>query len=193
MISDLKQAIYNWLSRWYRRFKAFVYLFAIWAVIYSTVSICGFSIAFEYDDGLVYSADSFLKARDFNGDEFWAILNSNAELDRTKIIPGLIYYAARFFGFSTDIIADRRDINSSNLIKRWHASQIYFIMDSNQKYELLNTKRYLIFFASSDDGIIQAKKAGIKTLRIKRNPKSLLSLPSNPGKFSEPVIPLSQF
>ncbi len=193
MISEIKQTISSWFTKWYIRFKIFVHLFAVWAVIYSTVNICEFSIAFEYDDGLVYSADSFLKAKEFKGDDFWSVLNSNAFLDKTKIIPGVIYYTARFFGFSTDIIVDRKDINSSSLIKKWRGSNIYFITDPNQKYELLNTKKYLIFFASSDDSVIQAKKAEIKTFRIKKNPKSLSSFSSNPGKFSEPVIPLSQF
>lgn len=193
MMAEIKQAVKAWISKWYMRFKTFVYLFAIWAVIHSTVNVCGFSVAFEYDDGIAYTTDAYIKARNLSGDEFFKILNENSSLDRAKIIPFLIYQILKISGFSIDIIVDRKNISSERLVSRWQGSAIYFTTSPNEKYEILNIKKYLIFFANSDDGIIQAKKAGIYPIRIKRNPKSLNPLPYNPGKFGEKQIPLSQF
>lgn len=193
MIAQIKERISLFLTKWYSRFKTFVYLFAIWAVIHSSISICEFSVAFEYDDGLAYTTDSYLKAKNLTGDEFYKTLNENASSDRVKIIPFLIYKTLKILGFSVEIIADRKNLSPEKLISRWHGLKIHFVASSNEKYEILNSKRYLIFFANSDDGVIQARKAGVYPIRIKRNPKSLNPLPYNPSLFGEKVIPLSEF
>ncbi|MCX7641103.1 MAG: hypothetical protein N2Z20_00515 [Elusimicrobiales bacterium] len=193
MITQIKESIKLWFLKWYIRFKIFTYIFAIWAVIYSTINICGFSLAFEYDDVLTYTTDSYLKAKDLKGDEFYKKINENCYYDRIKIIPFTIYKIAKLFGFSTDIIFDRKNIATEKLFSKWRGSEIHFVTDSNEKFKILENKKYLIFFANSDDGIIQAKKANVYPIRIKRNPKSLNPLSYNPGKFGEKQIPLSQF
>ena len=193
MISQIKERIKLWLHRWYIRFKIFTYLFATWAVIYSTINVCGFSAAFEYDEGLVYTSRSHSNREESTSNRTYKTLNENPPSERIKLIPFLIYSILKISGFSVEIIVDIKDPSSQKLPPRWYGSAIYFSTTSNEKYEILNRKKYLRFFASSDEGIIQAKKAGIYPLRIKRNPKSLNPSQYNPGKFSEKVIPLSQF
>ncbi|MEF3279945.1 MAG: hypothetical protein K6357_03135 [Elusimicrobiota bacterium] len=188
------ESIKGFIVKWYDRFKKFCYLFAIWAVIHSTISICNFSAAFEYDDGIVYSRDAYQKAIEA-GDDFNSRLNLYSDYERTKIIPFLTMFFLKIFGFKIDIIADRPDINSSGIIKKWKeiSSSIYFVSDQNQKYEILESKKYILFFANSDEGITQAKKAGISAIRIKRNPKSINKLSYTPGKFNEIILPLSEY
>lgn len=193
MISLLKEKVKTFFLKWYKRFKIFVYIYAIWAVIYSTVNISGFSVAFEYEDGLAYTTDTYLKAKTNSTDELHRFLNENAHKDRIKIIPFFIYKTLKILGFSIDIIVDRKNISSETLTLRWKNCGVYFVSNSNEKYELLNKKKYLLFFANSDDGIIQAKKAQIYPLRIKRNPKSLNPANYNPSKYGEKVIPFSEF
>lgn len=193
MITTIKEKVKSFILKWYQRFKTFVYLYATWAVIYATVNISGLSVAFEYEDVLVYSGDTYLKAKNQNPKDLHQFLNENSNLDRIKIIPFFIYKTLRFFGFSTDIIVDRKNISTQKILLRWKGSDIYFVEGPNEKYELLNSKNYLIFFANSDDGIIQARKSGVYPLRIKRNPKSMNPLDYNPSKYGERVIPFSEF
>lgn len=193
-MKELIEKIKAKIGKLYKRFRLFCYLFAIWAITYSSVSICNFSIAFEYDDGIVYSRDAWQKAYESKGD-FYYNLNSNYNYERTKIIPYLIMLIFKASGFKIDFIVDRQAINTSGIIRKWDyiVSSIYFLTDQNQKYELLESKKYLIFFSNSDEGIIQARKSNTWVIRIKRNIKSLNKLSYNPGKFNEKIIPLSEF
>jgi acid phosphatase class B len=189
------ESIKNLFKKWYSIFRNFCYLFAVWAVIYSTISICNFSVAFEYDDGVVYSGDLYRKAARNNTENFYSFINSNTDSEKTKLIPFMLILFFKITGFKVDFIADRDNINTSDIFKKWNnwASSIYFVSDQNQKYELLESKKYLLFFSSSDEGIIQSKKAGIYPLRIKRNPKSASELSYVPGRFNEFIIPFSEF
>ncbi|NLH40192.1 MAG: hypothetical protein GX445_09060 [Elusimicrobia bacterium] len=189
------ESIKNLIKKWYSIFRNFCYLFAVWAVIYSTISICNFSVAFEYDDGVVYSGDLYRKAAQNKTEIFYSFINSNTDSEKTKLIPFILIIFFKITGFKVDFIADRDNINTSDIFKKWNnwASSIYFVSDQNQKYELLESKKYLLFFSSSDEGIIQSKKAGIYPLRIKRNPKSASELSYVPGRFNEFIIPFSEF
>ncbi|MBP7795298.1 MAG: hypothetical protein KA059_00785 [Elusimicrobiales bacterium] len=189
------ESIKNLFKKWYSIFRNFCYLFAVWAVIYSTISICNFSVAFEYDDGVVYSGDLYRKAAQNKTENFYSFINSNTDSEKTKLIPFILIIFFKITGFKVDFIADRDNINTSDIFKKWNnwASSIYFVSDQNQKYELLESKKYLLFFSSSDEGIIQSKKAGIYPLRIKRNPKSASELSYVPGRFNEFIIPFSEF
>lgn len=189
------ESIKNLFKKWYSIFRNFCYLFAVWAVIYSTISICNFSVAFEYDDGVVYSGDLYRKAAQNKTEIFYSFINSNTDSEKTKLIPFILIIFFKITGFKVDFIADRDNINTSDIFKKWNnwASSIYFVSDQNQKYELLESKKYLLFFSSSDEGIIQSKKAGIYPLRIKRNPKSASELSYVPGRFNEFIIPFSEF
>lgn len=189
------ESIKNLFKRWYGIFRNFCYLFAVWAVIYSTISICNFSVAFEYDDGVVYSGDLYRKAAGNKSENFYSFINSNTDSEKTKLIPFMLILFFKITGFKVDFIVDRDNVNTSDIFKKWNnwASSIYFVSDQNQKYELLESKKYLLFFSSSDEGIIQSKKAGTYPLRIKRNPKSASELSYVPGRFNEFIIPFSEF
>jgi len=195
-MSKIIGSIKSFFSKWYNRFRVFCYLFAVWAIFYSTVNICGFSVSFEYDDGMVYSEDARAKAMEKNKDDIYSELNSNIKYERTKIIPFTTLILLKSLGFKIDFIIDRKPINISYITKKWgdYANGFYFVGDQNEKYEILESNKYLIFFTSSDEGIIQARKANTWVIRIKRNPKSKLNpLSYTPGKFNEKVMPLSQF
>lgn len=183
------------IKKWYRRFKIFTYLFAIWAVIYSTVNITGLKIAFEYDDGIVYTTSLFKKAENLKGEEFYRYINTHTEYEIPKLIPYLILITARMTGFKVDLIIDREPVDTDAIFKKWKnlADNIYFVRDQNEKYEILQRNSYLVYFTPSDEGVIQAKKAEIKPVRIKKNLKSILKYSYNPGKFNEKILPLSAF
>lgn len=194
-MDKILENIKNFILKWYNRFRTFCYLFAIWAVIYSSISIAGFKVAIEYDDGIVYSEEAKKKALE-NPDNYYARLNLNTEYERIKLIPFLTLTFFKLCGFKVDFIVDREEMNTQNINIKWSglADNIFFVPDQNKKYEILESKRYLLFFANSDEGIIQARKSGVIPIRIKRSPKSLTrTLSYNPGKFKERILPLSEF
>lgn len=195
-MNKIIESVKAFFNKWYNRFRIFCYSFAIWSVFYSSISICGFSVAFEYDDGIAYTEDVKRNAKENGKDNIYYAINGNTELERTKIVPFLSLFFLKILGFKIDFILDREPINIQSVNKKWNgwANGIYFVSDQNQKYELLESKKYIFFFSNSDEGVIQAKKAGIKAVRIKRNPKSLSNnLSYNPGKFGEWTLPLSEF
>ncbi len=195
-MKELVEKIKNFFNRWYLRFKLLCYIYAIWAVLYSSISICGLAVAFEYDDGIVYSEIAKKMAMKERPENYDSEINRYTQYERTKVIPFFLLLIFKVLGFNIDIIADRPSVNTQDLNKKWRGfvSNIYFVEDQNKKYEILESKKYLIFFSNSDEGIIQAKKSGVYPVRIKRNPKSTLNnLSYNPGKFKEKVIILSEF
>ncbi|PIS47458.1 MAG: hypothetical protein COT17_03470 [Elusimicrobia bacterium CG08_land_8_20_14_0_20_51_18] len=186
-------------SLWFLRFRLFAFLFAIWAVVFSTNTIIGSSVAFEYDDGLVYSGDLFRKAENKklppDGQIYWEFINENRRLERLKPVPCLSALVFRLAGFRVDAVADRGEAASPALKSSWRrlCAGFYFAKDQNEKFSILEKNRYFIFFSSSDEGIIQARKAGTHAVRIKRNAKSAGKLAYNPGKFREKIMILSEF
>jgi len=165
----------EFINRWFKRFRTFCYLFAIWAVIYSAINICNFKVAFEYNDGIIFMAKN---------------QEGKVIQERTKVIPTLMALFMKIIGVKIDVIVDEE--NDLKLVKPFFADNMYIVKNQNEKYELLERNGYLIFFANSDEGVIQAKKAQIIPVRIKRNPKSKNPLNYNPHKFKEIILPLSE-
>jgi hypothetical protein len=165
----------EFIAKWFNRFKIFSHLFAIWAIIYTTTNICNFRIAFEYSDGIKFLAKK----------ETGEVIE-----ERTKILPSMVAFFMKFAGIKIDIIVDKE--NDLKIKSISFADEIYIVENQNEKYEILEKKGYILFFTNSDEGIIQAKKAGIKAIRIKRNPKSKNPLKYNPGSFGEKIMPLSE-
>lgn len=191
--------IKNFFAKWFRRFKIFVFVFAIWSVFFSVNTVIGNSIAFEYDDGFVYSGDVFRKVEKegfkANDKDYWREINSNCFLERKKLVPLIMVYLFRFIGIKVDFIVDRDGEGGECLFKRWSglAGDIHFVSNQDEKCSLLKEKAYLLFFPSSDEGIVQAQKSKVHFIRIKRNKKSASFLSYTPGKFGEKIIPLSEF
>jgi len=195
MIEGLK----NFFNKWYRRFKIFVFLFSIWAVFFSVDNIINASIAIEYDDGLIYSGDIFRKVENekitIADKNYWEAINNNYKFEKIKVVPFIIVYFFKFIGVKVDIIADRGDNGSDYIKAKWQklSKNFYFVSDQEEKYNILKKNGYFLFFAASDEGIVQAKKARIYPIRIKKNSKSKSILSYTPGKYKEKIIPLSDF
>jgi hypothetical protein len=193
------QALDAFLKRWFNRLRIFSFLAATWAVFFSVFTLLGFRAGFEYDDGLAFSTPAFQSARKEHTDtlsqEYWSSVNRACNLERTKPAVWLSAWFFKVFGFKIDIFCQRDPAGSGALVRSWKplADNFYFAPEEDQKYQLLEKNRFILYFASSDGGIIQARKAGVAAVRIRKSKKSVLSYEYNPRKFKEPVLPLSEF
>jgi len=57
----------------------------------------------------------------------------------------------------------------------------------------LQDGRYVLFLGSTDRELLEAKKAGVFAVRVKRGSKAVLGGEYNPGQMGEIVLPLSEF
>ena len=192
------QTLDNFLKKWALRFKIFCFLAATWAVFFSVFTLMGLRAGFEYDDGLVFSTPAFKSAQktimEPGSKDYWLAVNRSYKLERVKPAVWLTAWFFKVFGFKTAILAQRDQAGSDSLIQSWKplANDFFFAADENQKYELLE-KGFTLYFAASDADIIQARKAGVWAVRIRKSAKSTLPAPATPRKFGEPVLPLSEF
>lgn len=195
----MMEKIKNFFNKWWLRFKIFVFLFSIWAVFFSVNTVLDNKVAFEYDDGFVYSGDVFRKVEKAGikplDENYWKEINSNCTFERKKLIPFFISNFLKFIGIKVDFIIDRKKEGEECILNKWKnfASNIYFVSNQDEKYSLLKANGYLVYFSSSDEGIVQAQKAKVYPVRIRRNKKSTSFFSYNPKKFGEKVIPLSDF
>ena len=189
----------SFFSKWFARLRAFAMLAGAWGVLFSVITLAGFRIGFEYDDGIVFSANSF-KAAGKSGFEagsadYWNALNRAYRLERVKPVPWLTAWAFRSLGFKVDFFSNRGAEGSDSLQNSWKAlaDRFNFTPDENKKYELLERGGYLFYFTPSDEGVIQARKAGVAPVRILKSKKSPNPCLYSPGKFKERSLPLSEF
>ena len=193
------QALDTFLKRWMLRFKIFSFLAATWAVFFSVFTIMGLRAGFEYDDGLVFSTPAYKTAQKSGAEpgsrDYWNAVNRAYKLERAKPAVWLTAWLCRVFGFKVAIICQRDPAGSDSLAQSWKplAQDFFFAEDENQKYELLEKKSFTLYFAVSDADVIQARKAGVWAVRIRKNKKSVLPAEASPRKFKEPVLPLSEF
>ncbi len=170
-----------------------------WGFLFSVNSLIGFQAGFEYDDGLVYSTPAFQAAEKDNaqrdGPDYWNSVNRSFSYERLKPVPWLAAWTLRALGVKIAVFCDRGGEGGDSLEASWRklADYFYFTMTEDEKYRILEKKRFIIYAAPSDSGIIQARKAGVTPLRIKKSKKSVNPLESTPGKFKEKTIPLSEF
>ena len=193
------QTLDAFLKKWLYRLKLFCFLAAIWAVFFSVFTLMGLRAGFEYDDGLSFSTPAFQtadkdKAEPFSKD-YWNSVNRSFKLERTKPAVWLTARFFKFLGFKVDIFCQRDPAGSDTLVQSWKslADDFYFTPEEDQKYQLLEKNHFLVYFASSDGGIIQARKAGVTPVRIRKSGKSELPYEYNPRKLKESVLPLSEF
>ncbi len=170
-----------------------------WGFIFSVNSLIGFRAGFEYDDGLVYSTPAFQEAAkdqlEAGSPDYWNAVNRAYTYERLKPVPWLTAWALKVIGFRIAFFLDRGPEGSDSLEAGWSrlADDIYFTRSDNEKYELLEKNRFVLYAGPSDAGIIQARKAGVTPLRINKSKTSVNPLESTPGKFSERYLPLSGF
>lgn len=193
------QTLDAFLKKWMLRLKMFSFLAATWAVFFSVFTLMGLRAGFEYDDGLVFSTPAFKSAPEVKTEagsgDYWNAVNRSYDRERTKPAVWLTAWFFRAFGFKVAILAQRGPAGSDSLVQSWKplAGDFFFPADENQTYELLEKKPFTLYFAASDAGIIQARKAGVWAVRIRKSKKSSLPAESTPRKFNEPVLPLSEF
>ncbi|MBI4803448.1 MAG: hypothetical protein HY796_13090, partial [Elusimicrobia bacterium] len=150
------QALDAFLKKWFSRLKIFSFLAATWAVFFAVFTLLGLRAGFEYDDGLAFSTPAFQSARKERAgalsQEYWSSANRSYKLERTKPAVWLSAWFFKAFGFRIDIFCQRDPAGSDALVRSWKplADNFYFTPEEDQKYQLLENKRFVLYFASSD-------------------------------------------
>ena len=192
------QAIAAFFSKWFGRFKAFSMAAGAWGFQFSVNSLLGFQAGFEYDDGLVYSTPAFQAAEKDKaapgGPDYWNSVNRSFSYERLKPVPWLSAWTLKALGVKIAVFCDRGDEGGDSLEASWGklADYFYFTRTEDEKYKLLEKRRFIVYAAPSDSGIIQARKAGVTPHRVKEQEVGK-PLESNPGKFKERTLPFSDF
>lgn len=173
---------------------------SVWGLVFSLVTIARLGVAFDYDDTLVHSAESFAKAarsvQQLRSPEYWKVVNSSYDLETPKILPYGLACLLRAFGFRILILADRQATGGDALKKEWRhlaPKGFAFVGAPENKHLHLQDGRFVLFFGDSDRDMLEAKNAGVPAVRVRRGGKSVAADEYNPGKLGEKVLPLSQF
>lgn len=174
-------------------------IMSVWGLIFSLVTIGRLGVAFDYDDVLVHSAPAFDKAeksvQQARSPQFWAIVNNSYDLEGRKLIPYGLAYLFRGLGFRVMILADRVGSDGDALRKEWRALSprgfVFTGAETENKHLHLQDGQYVLYFASGDRDIHEARKAGVYAVRVKRGKKAVRRDEYHPGTMGELVIPLS--
>lgn len=183
-------------------FKKVLAMMSVWGLIFSLVTIARLGVAFTYDDTLVRSAAAFEKAAGHaqaqlaRGPEYWSVVNNAYDLESPKLLPFALACVFRGFGFRVLILAERGAGGGEALKKEWRhlaPRSFTFVPDPAELHLHLQDGRYVLFFGDGDRELLEAKKAGIYGVRVKRGSKAVNAGEYNPGKMGELVLPLSEF
>jgi acid phosphatase class B len=173
---------------------------SVWGLIFSLVTIGRLGVAFDYDDTLVDSSKAYEKAirtaTQANSPSYWGALNNAYDLEKPKLLPYAAACVLRAFGFRILILADRQGVDGDALKKEWRKLAprgFVFTADPANKHLHLEDGNFVAFFGDSDQDMLEAKKARVLAIRVRRGKNAVASDPYNPGKLGEPVIPLSQY
>ncbi|MFH2203796.1 MAG: hypothetical protein ABIJ96_11815 [Elusimicrobiota bacterium] len=199
MLKAAAKAVKDKADKTWTLTKKIVGLLSVWGLIFSLVTIGELKVAFDYDDTLVFSTPAYAKG--FAGGvqpyspQFWRIVNSHYDLERPKPLPYAMAWVFRVLGFKVTVITSRPNYGGDALRKEWRmlATNFIFSGGSDNKHKYLRDGNYVMCFGDSDVDIIQGRKAGVLTFRVKRSPKSLYKDDYHPGTLREIVIPLTQF
>ncbi|OGR40864.1 MAG: hypothetical protein A2X35_02720 [Elusimicrobia bacterium GWA2_61_42] len=189
----------GFFKKWFSRLKAFSMLAGAWGFLFSVNSLIGFRAGFEYDDGLSYSTPAFLAAAKDNlppdSADYWNSVNRSYLYERLKPAAWLSAWGLKILGVKIAVFCDRGPEGGDSLEASWRrlADYFYFTRTEDEKYRILEKKRFVLYAGASDSGIIQARKAGVLPLRLKKSHRSAVKSEYNPGKFAERALPLSQF
>lgn len=193
------QALADFSNRWIARLKAFSMLAGAWGFLFSVNSLIGFQAGFEYDDGLSYSSPAFLAAAKDKlvpgTPDYWNAVNRSYAYERLKPVPWLAAWTLKALGVKIAVFCDRGPEGGDSLEFAWRklADYFYFTPTEDAKYRILEKRRFILYAGASDAGIIQARKAGVRPLRLLRSARSSLPAPHNPGRFGERYLPLTGF
>lgn len=180
--------------------KKILALMSVWGLIFSLVTIARLGVAFAYDDTLVNSADAFAKAggagQALRGPDYWKTVNNAYDLESPKLLPFAVAGLARVFGFHVLILAERQASSGDALKKEWRRlapKGFVFVPEPEDLHLHLQDGRYVLFLGSTDRELLEAKKAGVYAVRVKRGRGSVLGGEYSPGRMGEIVLPLSEF
>src|SRR3569832_2184876 len=181
--------------------KKILALMSVWGLVFSLVTLARLGVAFAYDDALVNSAAAYEKAEGAgtaaaHGPDYWKTINTSYDLESPKLLPYAAAGAARLYGYHNLILAERQATGGEALKKEWrHLAPrgFTFVSDPEELHLHLQDGRYVLFVGSTDRELLQAKKAGVYAVRVKRPRKSVLGGEYNPGQLGEVVVPFSDF
>jgi acid phosphatase class B len=181
--------------------KKILALMSVWGLIFSLVTIARLGVAFAYDDTLVNSSAAYEKAasptaQGAHGPDYWRTVNNAYDLESPKLLPYAAAGVARLFGFHILILAERQATGGEALKKEWrHLAPrgFAFVSDPQELHLHLQDGRYVLFLGSTDRELLEARKAGVYAVRVKRPRKAVLGGEYNPGQLGEVVVPLSEF
>jgi acid phosphatase class B len=180
--------------------KKLLAMMSVWGLIFSLVTIARLGAAFAYDDTLVNSSAAYEKAAGAalpaRGGDYWKIVNNAYDLESPKLLPYAAAGLARAFGFHILILAERQATGGEALKKEWrHLAPrgFAFVSDPEDIHLHLQDGRYVLFLGSTDRELLEARKAGVFAVRVKRGKKAVLGGEYNPGRMGEVVLPLSEF
>ncbi|MDE2489738.1 MAG: hypothetical protein KGM24_02755 [Elusimicrobia bacterium] len=173
---------------------------SVWGLIFSLVTIARLSVAFCYDDTLVDASASHAKAarsvQQAGGPEYWRVLNNSYDIEPPKPVPFALAWILRVFGFRVQILAEREATGGEALRKEWrHLSPrgFTFVPDAQNLHLHLEGDRCVLFFGSSDREILEARKAGVYAIRVRRGKDAVEGGDYTPGRLGEPILPFSQY
>ena len=191
----------NKVEKAWSRTKSLLAAMSVWGLIFSLVTITRLSVAFDYDDTLVFSTPSysraFATATQPYSPEFWAVVNKSYDLEKPKLVAYPLAWLFRAFGFKVSILTARPPIEAEALKKEWRhlisRGNFVFGADAAKKNAYLQSGNYVIFFGDGDSDIQEARRARVYPVRIRRSPKSLYKEDYHPGTLGELVIPFSEY
>ena len=98
--------------------KKILALMSCWGLIFSLATITKLCVAFEYDDGLVFSTPAYKKAfasvpQPFTP-QFWSVVNRSCDVEQPKFLSQALAWGFRLCGFKVAIIADRPSTSVSD-------------------------------------------------------------------------------
>ena len=180
--------------------KKILALMSVWGLFFSLVTIARLGVAFAYDDTLVDSSAAYAKAagsvQQARSSDYWKIINNAYDLESPKLLPYAAAGLARAFGFRVLILAERQAAGGEALKKEWRhlaPRSFIFVSDPEDNHLHLQYGRFVLFLGTTDRELLEAKKAGVYAVRIKRGKKAVLRGEYNPGQMGELVLPLSEF
>ena len=179
--------------------KRILAVMSAWGLIFSLVTIARLGVAFAYDDALVDSSAAFEKAGRAvsvpRTPEYWNVVNTSYDLESPKLLSYGVACLSRALGFRILILAERPAAGGEALKKEWRglAPKGFVFCDPEELHLHLQDGRFVLFLGSDDRELLEAKKAGVYAVRVKRGRKAVGAGEYSPGKLGEVVLPLSEY
>ncbi|MDP3542956.1 MAG: hypothetical protein Q8T11_10880 [Elusimicrobiota bacterium] len=180
--------------------KKLLAMMSVWGLFFSLITIGRLAVAFDYDDTLVDASKAYEKASGAavtrEGPAFWGALNNAYDVESVKYVPFALACALRGLGFRVMIMAERQGADGDALRKEWRKlspRSFIFTPDPAAKHLHMQEGHFVAFFGDSDQDMLEAKKANVLGVRIKRGKRAVKNDQYSPGKMGEVVVPLSQF